>query len=218
MDRIIAPLNWNYHQAATTYERALRRRNRLLDEIRTGRAGKQELYFWDQTLIKNGEIIRKEREKFLDFANAFFDGSSIDEFKHLSCEYKASPMTRELMASKLSLDLEFGFTSIGPHRDDFVILSSQLEAPSKNLDTWGSRGQQRLAVLALKLVQLQFAEKLQVRKPILLLDDIFSELDRKSRKLVSSVLKDYQALITATEAPEELRLTKNEETNIINFT
>jgi len=99
----------------------------------------------------------------------------------------------------LDQDLERASTSCGPHRDDFALLDQRVPAEDKNLAFWGSRGQQRLAILALKLAQLAFIEEKKGQQPVLLLDDIFSELDQEGDRLVTSLLKDYQALLTSTD-------------------
>jgi len=199
LDSILAPLDWQYRQAVSAYERALRRRNRLLLEISEAKAQEEELFFWNRALIKNGEIIRRAREEFLDFANQFLARSWQGRFGHLSCRYQSSPVTEERLRKRFGRDLERRTTSIGPHRDDFSILSARFGAKEKDLALWGSRGQQRLAILALKLAQLAFVEERKGEKPVLLLDDILSELDQEGQQLVGSLLNNYQTLLTSLE-------------------
>jgi len=196
LDKVLSPLDWQYRRAVLAYEKALRRRNRVLLAISQGEATEQELFYWDQALAKNGEIIRQKREEFLDFANHFFTAG---DFVYLSCHYSASPATLDRLRQSLSQDIERGTTSYGPHRDDFSLLNHQFQTEEKSLAFWGSRGQQRLAILALKLAQLAFIEEKKGQQPVLLLDDIFSELDQEGDRLVASLLKDYQALLTSTD-------------------
>jgi DNA replication and repair protein RecF len=104
-----------------------------------------------------------------------------------------------LLEESYQKDLNMGITTIGPQRDDFRVLSTEFGDASKDVAVWGSRGQQRLATLALKLAQLAFIEDQQGKKPALLLDDIFSELDQSNQELVVSLLPRYQTFLTATE-------------------
>jgi len=193
VNQIISPLDWEYRRAVLIYEKALASRNRVLAKIAEGKAAKQELYFWNQALAKNGEIIRQKRAEFFDFVNHFLVNSPF------SCFYQPNLVSLARLEEELTRDLQFGSTGCGPHRDDFSILSSEFEAKDKNLAFWGSRGQHRLAILTLKLAQLSFAENKKGRKPVLLLDDIFSELDEKNRALIGSIWDGYQTIITSTE-------------------
>ncbi|MBU2592201.1 DNA replication and repair protein RecF [Patescibacteria group bacterium] len=206
LDQILSPLDWRYYQALLIYEKALRRRNLLLLKIAEREANVQELFYWDQTLVKNGELIRQKREEFFNFANLFFKDFQKGRLKHLFCRYWPSPITAELLNKKRQEELIKRTTIIGPHRDDFSIISSEFKVENANLGLWGSRGQQRLAVFALKLAQLNYIEEQKKEKPVLLLDDIFSELDRHSRELAVSLLGDYQSLVTALEEPKSLSL------------
>lgn len=208
LDQAITLLDWEYQRAISAYEKAIKTRNRVLFEIRENRAKEQELYFWDQTLAKNGEIIRQKREEFFNFLNQFFQEFKKGRFDHLSCHYQASPATLSLLKKNLKQDLKKGLTGIGPHRDDFIVLSGKFETQDQNLAFWGSRGQRRLAVLLLKLGQLSFLEEKTGQKPVLLLDDIFSELDQQGEKLVFSLLEKHQTILTSTEKPSLAKKTQ----------
>lgn len=199
LDQILSPLDWEYYQAILAYRRAVVRRNMVLLNIFEKKAGEEELFFWDNTLAKNGEMIRKKREEFLNFTNRFFKNFQAGKLSHLFCQYRSSPVSLERLKELLSRDLVKKTTTIGPHRDDFTITSSKFKVDNGSLASWGSRGQQRLAILALKLAQLAYIEEKKLKKPVILLDDIFSELDDKSRGLVVSLLENYQTLLTSTE-------------------
>lgn len=198
LDDVWSSWNWEYYQPLLTYNKAITRRNRVLKRIQEKKAKKEELYFWSKTLGKNGEIIRQKREEFLDFANTYWQNQR-KEFSHLEIDYQSSPVTVELLEENYDKDINMGITTIGPQRDDFSVLSSEFGEESKDVSIWGSRGQQRLVTLALKLAQLAFIEEKQDRKPVLLLDDVFSELDQSNQELVVSLLPRYQTFLTLTE-------------------
>jgi len=124
LNDILLPLDWQYRQAVLAYEKALRRRNRVLLEISEGKAGQQELFYWNQALAKNGEIIYQGRKKFVDFVNQFFNISQEKRFNHLSCQYLVNPISLTILDQNLTEDLKQGVTTAGPHRDDFSLLNS----------------------------------------------------------------------------------------------
>lgn len=198
LDDVWSSWDWEYYQPLLTYNKAITRRNKVLKKIQEGHAKKEELYFWSKTLEKNGEIIREKRGQFLDFVNSYWQDKRT-EFSHLQVDYQASPITVDLLRECYDKDINMGMTTIGPQRDEFVVLSKEFGEEPKDVAVWGSRGQHRLATLALKLAQLAFIEDQQNRKPVLLLDDIFSELDQLNQELVVSLLPRYQTLLTTTE-------------------
>ncbi len=198
LDDVWSSWSWEYYQPLLTYNKALIRRNQVLKKIREGGAKKEELYFWSQTLEKNGEVIRQKRDQFLDFVNYYWQNYR-KEFSHLKVDYQSSPITVDLLEENYQKDFGMGVTTIGPQRDNFVVFSSEFGDEPMDIAIWGSRGQQRLATLALKLAQLAFIEDQQDKKPALLLDDIFSELDQSNQELVISLLSHYQTFLTLTE-------------------
>jgi DNA replication and repair protein RecF len=198
LDDVWSSWSWEYYQPLLTFNKAIIRRNRVLRRIQERKAKKEELFFWSKTLEKNGEILRQKREQFLEFANYYWQNQR-NEFSHLKVDYLASPITVDLLEECYQKDVDRGVTTIGPQRDDFRVISSEFGDQPKNVATWGSRGQQRLATLALKLAQLSFIEEQQDKKPVLLLDDIFSELDKANQELVVSLLPHYQTFLTLTE-------------------
>ncbi len=201
LDQFLAPIDWSYRRALLAYEKARRRRNRLLEAISQGQARPQELFYWDQALAKNGEIIRQKRVQFLEAVNRFLAQS---QFSFWRLVYQPRPVTLARLQQQLDNDLARGATSLGPHRDDFYLWDERVSAPEKNLAYWGSRGQQRLAVLALKLAQINFIQTQLNQTPILLLDDLFSELDQTSASLVRAILSQegYQFCLTSAQETE----------------
>ena len=200
LDNIFSTVEWRYSSALSQFYRALKHRNELLDLIRNNQAQRSELFYWDQSLIKNGNIIHDYRQKFINSANSFFKNHSNSEINTLSLNYSPSFITQAKLESQLSAEITQGHTLSGIHRDDFSFSNSIFSTADPNLEFWGSRGQQRLAVLALRLAQINYLETEYHDKPILLLDDIFSELDINHRQLVGSICQKYQTIFTSTES------------------
>ncbi len=188
-----------YARALSVYEASLKRRNRLLDAIREGLARKEQLSYWDQSIIKNGNILTDYRRDFLSYLSQLH--TSFGEYE---LEYDASTISPSRLLQYESAEVAVGFTLVGPHKDDFRIISNPKFSNSqigqgRDLMKYGSRGEQRLAVLFLKLGNMQYVEaKLGIR-PILLLDDIFSELDQVHREEVVKMTEGRQAILTTAE-------------------
>ena len=199
LDGIFANTEWRYASAWSQYHKALRHRNELLDTIAKGKAQKTELFYWDQSLIKNAEIIQNFRFNWVKSANTFFQNHSDLEIRKLAIKYQASTINEEKLEKLYPYELAAGHTKCGPHLDDFSIDYADFQAEDKNLAFWGSRGQQRLAVLALRLAQINYVEEQYQEEPILLLDDIFSELDENHRKIVVEICGKYQTIFTSAE-------------------
>lgn len=202
LDTFLSQLDWQYQKNLFVYQKTLRQRNKLLDKIRTGQVKPQEFFYWDKALVKNGQYILEKRKQALDHFNQFFQNHPSQEINSLSISYLANIVNEKLLSDKKSLDIKTGHTTIGPHKDDFSIKSSLFAAADKNIAYWGSRAQQRMAILGLKLAELEFIEKKIDKKPVLLLDDIFSELDKNHQKLLSTIINHHQTIITATQTPK----------------
>lgn len=199
LDSVFVTTEWRYAQSLSQYHRALKHRNELLDQIRSGKSQKSELFYWDQSLIKNANLIHEYRLEFVKSVNFFLRNHQDTEINTISLNYRPSILTQEKLNNNYSLDLNFGYTQLGIHRDDFSFENSLFKASDKNLAFWGSRGQQRLAVLALRLAQINYLEEKYAQKPVLLLDDIFSELDPEHRQLVVNICDKYQTIFTSAE-------------------
>jgi DNA replication and repair protein RecF len=212
LDSIFTTTEWRYQSALTQYNKALKHRNKLLDLINQGHSTKNELYYWDQSLVKNAAVINNFRSDFILHANNFFSTHSETEIRNLSLNYHQSPLTPERLINNFQFDLSRGYTQAGPHRDDFSFDNSIFATDDKKLANWGSRGQQRLAVLALRLAQIDFIETKSLDLPVLLLDDIFSELDSAHQHLVVSLCQHYQTIFTSSD---DSSLTILPEANVI---
>lgn len=189
LDETLSMAHPEYARALNVYEASLRRRNRLLDAIRDGLARREQLSYWDQSIIKNGNILTDHRRALL----AYLDSVSTS-FGQYVMTYDASTISPARLAQYAEAEVAVGYTLVGPHKDDFSIASDK-----RDLMTYGSRGEQRLAVLFLKLGTLQYIEEKLHVKPILLLDDIFSELDQIHREEVVKMTHGRQSIITSAE-------------------
>ncbi|HWS49207.1 MAG TPA: DNA replication and repair protein RecF [Candidatus Methanoperedens sp.] len=199
LDGVFANTEWRYASALSQYYKALKHRNELLDIIASGKAQKAELFYWDQSLLKNSEIIQKFRYDWVKSANSFFINHSDREINKFFIRYQASTISLEKLEQLYPIELAAGHSKCGPHLDDFSIDYKDFQTEDKNLAFWGSRGQQRLAVLALRLAQINYLEEKYDEEPILLLDDIFSELDENHRQIVIEICRKYQTIFSSAE-------------------
>jgi len=205
LDNIFSQTEWRYTSALSQYHKALQHRNELLDQIRLNLSSPNELFYWDQVLVKNAKIIHDFRINFVKSANSFFSNHSDSQINTISINYHPSILSEEKMTKNYEIDLKRGYTQAGVHRDDFSFDNSIFPSTDKNLAFWGSRGQQRLAVLALRLAQINYLEETYQDRPILLLDDIFSELDPEHQQLVANVCRNYQTIFTSSD-PESIKV------------
>lgn len=189
LDEVLSMAIPDYGRALSVYEASLKRRNRLLDAIRDGLARREQLAYWDQSIIKNGNIVTDFRRQFLDYLSGVETS-----FGSYLLEYDSSTISPARLAQYSDAEVAVGYTLVGPHKDDFVIKSE-----NRDLMKYGSRGEQRLAVLFLKIGAMNYVEdKLKV-KSILLLDDIFSELDQVHREEVVKMMSGRQTIMTSAE-------------------
>lgn len=193
-DMPLSLLYEEYEQSLKTYEQILKRRNKLLFLVREGEQPKSVLEYWNQGLIKHGEILQEFRRKFVSTA------PNVEFPIKLQLEYDPSIISQERVKMYLEKEITVGHTLIGPHKDDFSVsyFHEGAEEPL-NIALYGSRGQQRLAVLWLKMLELAYVERESGERPVLLLDDIFSELDPHSQTLVLNLLDVGQTIITTID-------------------
>lgn len=208
LDSLLANIDSEYFRSLSAYTKVVTRRNKVLSRIFEGKAKKSELDFWDERLLEHGSYISKKRRELFEFLNfvepslAHVNGGKHPFGKDLSWELKQSIVTEEKLFSNRERDIAAGVTLSGPHRDDF-----RFQFQKRDLEFFGSRGEQRMAVLALKLSELEFYSVQRGVRPILALDDIFSELDWEHRETVLEVIGNQQTIITAAEVesvPKEL--------------
>ncbi len=189
LNYVLMQVDREYRRNLGSYERALRQRNSLLDRINAGTASRSQLLFWDQLLIKAGSYITDSRKQYIETINSY-------SFTNLSYQlvYDPSVISASRLQEYADEEIAAKSTLVGPQRDDFSFLKQSID-----IARFGSRGEQRLAVLWLKLAELEYIEKETGERPTLLLDDIFSELDENSRALVLNLTKRQQTIITSAE-------------------
>ena len=210
LDRLAGQRSPAYLRDLATYGRALQQRNGLLRLIREEQATRAELRFWDASILEAGTAVREERARLLiaiegplAAAHAEIAPEEAADVR-LGLAYATNApqhpgeTVRDALARRLAETAEKevwnGTTLIGPHRDDLVF-----EMGGRPLASFASRGQQRTAILAFKLAEVDLLTALDGRPPLLLLDDVFSELDPERRShLVRRIAALPQAFVTTT--------------------
>jgi DNA replication and repair protein RecF len=203
-NQILERIDYVYYQAKNNYQKGLYKRNKLLENQKKYQSNNflEVLRFWDTFLVKNASTIYEQRKAFADFLNS---KNCLDSVT-FSVDYKANVFSLERAEKYQKKELGVGKTLIGPQLDDFTFFKNKLQA-RKDLSLYGSRSEQRLVVLWLKVSELSYLEKSIGRKPIFLLDDCFSELDQENAKLVLNIANNYQTVITTAD-PGILKLIK----------
>jgi DNA replication and repair protein RecF len=195
LDSIFYQISHNYKKSVLDYTKALKQRNKLLEIIKETGSGREQLEFWTNFLIKEGQIIQNERQRFFDFLNeniiSLNEKLELKDFE-IQFKYLKNEISKTNFEVYESKEFMLGTTLIGPHKDDFEIYLNR-----KDVSQFGSRGQQRMTLTALKILELDFIFQTTNEKPILLLDDIFSELDEKHKNAVLKLVNEQQTIITS---------------------
>lgn len=205
LDGVLVQTSKPYLKTLHAYRRVLAQRNKLLSDW-TGDTN--TLFAWNVQLADLAADIHQQRQRFLMHINqlaseryAAIAGATQDlELRYISTvtveetDTYATAFLAALQASQ-QRDIGAGFTTIGPHRDDISI-----QFRGGDISTRASRGEMRTVILVLKLAELDYIEKHTSATPLLLLDDVFSELDADRRRYLIATLKDRQAIITTTDA------------------
>ena len=182
----------DYRLALISFEKGIRQRNALLDRAKdTGRRNEEQFEYWDRIVIDNGAVLTQKRQEYIEYLN-----KEPKEILDFEIEYDKSVISEERLYQYRDAELGAGVTLVGPHRDDFSIFIKE-----KDLKAFGSQGEQRTAILALKLSELLVLEKEKGVKPIFLLDDISSELDNQRKSFLFQALreKNTQVFVTTTD-------------------
>ncbi len=201
LDQILFQVDVGYITSFGVYGQALRRRNKILDAIKEGVANKHSLTFWNGLLVKHGQVLMEKRSELVGFINHLWDRS--DLFNDLSIEYDKSTISEKRLEQYKNEELAAGYTLVGPHKDDITVeMKMKLngeDEQKRDLGKYGSRGEQRMAILALKMGEIYYLEEHLAEKPILLLDDIFSELDDGHGEEVLRVMEGRQVVVTTAD-------------------
>ena len=203
LDALVAGL-WPARAATRrTYAQALAQRNALLARLRAGTGGRDALGAWDLELARHAIALRDDRARAVALLRDRFAATAGELGLAGGAELRYRPRSRaatpeELaaeLAERLPADLERGFTGHGPHRDDLALLRD-----GRELRAFGSQGEQRLALLALLLGEREALTAERGQPPLLLLDDVLSELDASRRgRLFDHLDRPGQALLTTTD-------------------
>jgi len=204
IDRFISQLDPQYSLSLRRYERALKQRNTLLK-----RGGNTEsLFAWDVSLSEYGAYIISQRVKFIDELNSRLNdvyASIAHTDDAVTVRYSYSPpanVSQRLLAelnASIEKDTILGYTSTGPHRHDVIFDFNGSPALSV-----ASRGEVRTAVLALKFLEVDIIEKITSKHPVILLDDVFSELDKDRQNYLIDLTKKNQIIITSATNNSDL--------------
>ncbi len=204
LDQVVAGL-WPARAATRrAYAQTLAQRNALIARVRSGAAGRSALAAWDLELATHGIALRDDRsaaaalleEPFARHAEALgLRGPASIAYRPRTTATTAPELAAEL-AQRLATDLDRGFTTHGPHRDELLLRSA-----ARDLRSYGSQGEQRMALLSLLLAERDALGAARERAPLMLLDDVMSELDPERRERLAAALRDGgQAVVTTTDA------------------
>ena len=214
LDILISQADNQYLKGLQRYQRVVQQRNQLLRLVRDGRAGADELEFWDGELVREGAWLTWKRHEAMKTlypwcAQRHRDLSGLDEDFRL--EYHPSVRAaedadaietnfRETLAAVQAKERATAVTAAGPHRDDFSLLIDGVD-----MGTFASRGQARTIALTLRLAEAAYLSAVRQEAPIILLDDVLSEMDASRRLRVMEQLTQYQQVLITTTDLEPVR-------------
>lgn len=185
------------------YNKIVNQRNKLLKDMYFKPELKETLNIWDSQLVSFGSKIIERRRIFVDQLNEIIydihkklSGDKEELFIKYEPDVEIDDFAR-LMKSSQEKDIRLKQTSVGPHRDDFCFMVGNID-----IRRFGSQGQQRTAALSLKLSEIELVKKIAKDTPVLLLDDVLSELDSSRQNYLLSSIGDVQTIITCTGLDE----------------
>jgi DNA replication and repair protein RecF len=202
LDTLLEQLYADFGALRRSYERALLQRNTLL---KTRQLKRDHLFVWNVRLSQLGAQLVNHRRELIDQLNKQLPtvyGAIAQRKTRVELQYHATITVHDYASALLralerssDLDRQRGFTVVGPHRDDFTVNLAGHDAA-----TSASRGETRTLVLSIKLLELARLQEMHTKKPLLLLDDVFSELDGARRQALTREVRDIQTIITTTDA------------------
>lgn len=195
INRILTQVHRDYHKSLLKYERVLKHRNKVLEG-----GHEAQLIVWDAQLLDSANVVQNYRSRFFDFSLQNLKDISIKLFNEgysLTTDYFQSHLSADSLLRSRSRDLMYGTTQFGPHRDDYSFILKNHQ--SLDLKHYGSRGQQRTGVFCMKILEEKYIVDQSKTAPILLLDDIFSELDENYRSAIENVINLNQTIITSAD-------------------
>jgi DNA replication and repair protein RecF len=202
LDTVLSQASRDYLEAHLMYRKVLRERHFVLLRLQQGLGSPDELHFWDQQLIEHGMVIVRGREAFIAAVNTsvaeiypLLRSESKPQTFTVQCKQSLTEETfRDKLQKQQRYDMLTGVTHAGPHRDDVLLLLDD-----RDIHLYASRGELRSCILALKLAEAEYLKATRDRMPLLLLDDVFSELDAEHREHLMSSIGDYDVVITTTD-------------------
>ena len=203
MDLELCQLNKVYLQELTSYNKVLNQRNKLLKDIGFQPGLTETLDVWDMQLVSYGKKIISLRRQFMEELGEIIRQihsnltGKKEEIRLLYEPDVEEKVFEEKLQSAREKDLRFRVTSVGPHRDDFCVQTNGID-----IRKYGSQGQQRTAALSLKLAEIELVKQLIHDTPVLLLDDVLSELDSNRQNYLLDSIHDIQTVITCTGLDE----------------
>lgn len=206
IDIELSQLNKIYLNDIINYNKVLNQRNKLLKEITYQPQLLDTLDIWDEQLVKFGNRIIEQREEFIQEMNGIIKvihknlsggKENVELIYEKSTKNESFSDTLKKTRNK---DIKMRSTSTGPHRDDIAFMVNGLD-----IRTYGSQGQQRTAALSLKMSEIELVKKVIKDQPILLLDDVLSELDSSRQNFLLDSIKDVQTIITCTGVEEFIK-------------
>jgi len=218
MDIILSQVKPGYYYNLVQYLKVLEQRNNLLDEARTNSSILKTMDIWNEQLAGFGAKIIMTRKNFInnicdiaaDTHKTISNGKEVLRLKYnSSIEYQNNSENDikksfiNALEKSMGIDMKRGVTHKGPHREDILFFINDTE-----VKTYSSQGQQRTALLSLKISELKYIEEETEELPVLLLDDVFSELDNERQKYLIEFIKKIQTVITCTDVEylEKLKL------------
>lgn len=199
IDMELGQLDASYVKMLIAYNKLLNERNNLLKQISYHPSLRETLEAWDQQIMEYGKAIIEKRERFVKLMETIMREihekltGSREKIEIIYEKNVSREEYQEKLKNSLERDIRTGTTNIGPHRDDLGFFVDH-----KDLRKFGSQGQQRTAALSLKLSEIRLIEKISGEKPILLLDDVLSELDHHRQEYLLDSISKIQTMITCT--------------------
>lgn len=200
LDLVLYQVDQKYKKCTTDYTKAIRRRNKILELINETGSGADQLPYYNSKILKLGEYIQQKREELITYFNNFFTSSQNPYAIYatdLKVTYDKNAIDTKRLKDYKQKEIAAKNTLIGPHRDDFIIYQK-----NKDMAQFASRGEQRTAMFLLKLAEFYYIYSLLEIKPVLLLDDIFSELDTDHKEAILTFINNQQTLITTSTAAD----------------
>lgn len=203
VDMELCQLDNMYLHNLNNYNKIVNQRNRLLKDMYLSPGLKETLSVWDMQLTAYGGKLIERRKLFVDQLNDIIKGIHkllSGDREELKLRYEPDTLPEDFekkLAMCMDRDMKMKMTSAGPHRDDFTFLINGMDARK-----FGSQGQQRTAALSLKLAEIELVKKITGDTPVLLLDDVLSELDSARQQLLLNSINNIQTIITCTGLEE----------------